>query len=101
MKANPPTDAEPGDIPLEDNSKPDFSHLWGDVKLAHAIKDELNDPDSYKTISIGEAVADNFNGMACYTVLVNFFVRNGFNTVTRNSAYVSVMKMGGNWEVVL
>jgi hypothetical protein len=38
--------------------------------------------------------------MPCYTVAVNFFARNGFNAVIPNSAYVSVMKMGGRWEVV-
>jgi hypothetical protein len=51
-------------------------------------------------IYILEPVADNYNGMACYTVLVKFFARNRFNAVTRNSAYVSVMKMGGKGEVV-
>jgi hypothetical protein len=52
--ANSPVDSTPDDVPLEDNSKPDFHHLFGDIKLAHAIKDKLNDPGSYQTLSVGE-----------------------------------------------
>jgi hypothetical protein len=94
------TDPAPGDAISSDKSKPDFHHLFGDVKLAHAIKNKLNDPGSYQTISVGEPFSDTFNGFPCWTVNVNFFARNVFNAVMRNSARVSVMMMGGNWEVV-
>jgi hypothetical protein len=100
MKAHPPVESEPDEFVASDSSRPDFNHLFGDVKLAHAIKEKLNDPASYQTISIGEPFPDTFNGMPCWTVIVKFSARNAFNAVMRSSACVSLVKMGGEWEVV-
>jgi hypothetical protein len=85
-----------------DSAKPDFNRLWGDFPVSRAIKEKLNDPDSYKFEDTTDPVKDKHNGVDCWVVVVHFRAKNAFNAVTRNYAYVWVTHNNdrGIWEAI-
>ena len=101
-----PRESEASDKTVEtltsstDSTKPDFNRLWGDFPVSRAIKEKLNDPGSYKFEDTTDPVKDKHDGIDCWVAVVHFQAKNAFNAVTRNYAYVWVIKDRGSWKAI-
>jgi hypothetical protein len=96
------TDSEPTDIIVSTQSEmPNFNRLFASGPLDRALKEQLNDPGSYKFLDATNPVRDTNNGTPCWTVVVHFLAKNAFGGVMRNYAYLSVVDDNqGGWRVI-
>jgi hypothetical protein len=82
--------------------RPDVGGLWGVSLTVHnAIKEKLNDPDSYKFVETYEPKLSDFGGKPCWLEMVKFRSKNGFGGIVTGTAGVFLVVGSGGQETVL
>jgi hypothetical protein len=90
-----------GFIVSTEEKAPNFNLPFASGPLNRALKEQLNDPGSYKFLDATDPVRETKNGTPCWTVVVHFLAKNAFGGVMRNYAYLSVVENGqGGWRVI-
>jgi hypothetical protein len=82
--------------------RPDAGGLWGVSLAVHeAIKEKLNDPDSYKFVAVYEPKISDYEGKPCWIEVVDFRAKNGFGGYIKSKAVVFLVVGAGGQETVL
>jgi len=106
VKPERPAAPSPAPTPLVSTiagPMPEVGGLWGVSLFVHdAIKEQLNDPESYKYTSTYVPQPSTYDGQDCWLEIVNFRAKNGFGGYIGGIARVWVkVGPGANHETIL
>jgi hypothetical protein len=81
---------------------PNTDTPWGVSLAVHdAIKDKLNDPDSYKYIGVYKLRSNTYDGKSCWLERVKFRAKNAFGGYVVSIASVWIVVSPANRETIL